>query len=142
MHITKSVPQGSVLGSLLFLFAINDLPNVSNIFTSILFADDLALNFTCNNVNECNYLSNNELQKIYEWSASNKLSINYGRNKSYFMVHTYGNQELDYLNLTINNKNLENMTHAKYLGVVLDPKMKYNYHIDYIAEINRYTFQT
>ena len=94
-HITKSVPQGSVLGSLLFLFAINDLPNVSNIFTSILFADDLRLNFTCNNVNECNYLSNNELQKIYEWSVSNKLSINYGRNKSYFMVHTYGNQELD-----------------------------------------------
>ena len=134
LQITKSVPQGSVLGSFLFLIAINDLPNVSNIFTSILFADDLALNYSCNTIEECNWLCNTELKKIFEWSASNKLSINYGRNKSYYMIHTFRNLELDSLNIKLNDISLENMYEAKYLGVVIDPELKFDKHINYIAE--------
>ena len=134
LKITKGVPQGSVLGSLLFLLFISDLPNVSGILTSILFADDLALSFTCNDANECNIICNRELNRLFEWSASNKLSINYGRTKSYFMINTYGNIEQDAFNININGITLENVSQAKYLGVVLDPKLKFNKHIDYIAE--------
>ena len=134
LPITKGVPQGSVVGSLLFLWFINDLPNVSHIFTSVLFADDLALSFKSNNIDDCNRICNIELQRIFEWSASNKLSINYGRNKSYFMVHTFSNLDPNSLILNINNTTLENMSQAKYLGVILDTKLKYNKHIDYIAE--------
>ena len=46
------------------------------------------------------------------------------------MVHTFCNQELDSVNIKINNNCLENMKQAKYLGVILDPKLKYNNHID------------
>ena len=134
LQITKSVPQGSVLGSLLFLFAINDLPNVSNIFTSILYADDLALSVTCKSINECNQLCNAELRKIFEWSASNKLSINFGHDKSYYMIHSFRNLDLNSFNININNNRLENSLQAKYLGVVLDPHLKYKYHIEYIAK--------
>ena len=134
LQITKSVPQGSVLGSLLFLFAINDLPNVSNLFTSILYADDLALSLACNSINECNQMCNGELLKIFEWSASNKLSINYGHDKSYYMIHSFRNLDLNSINITINNNCLENLPKAKYLGVILDPHLKYKYHIEYIAE--------
>ena len=134
LQITKSVPQGSVLGSLLFLFAINDLPNVSDIFTSILYADDLALSLSCKNINDCNQMCNGELRKIFEWSASNKLSINYGHDKSYYMIHSFRNLDLNSINITINNNCLENLPRAKYLGVVLDPHLKYKYHIEYIAE--------
>ena len=133
LQITKSVPQGSVLGSFLFLIAINDLPNVSNILNSVLFADDLALNFTCNSTEECNRLCNIELKKIFEYSASNKLSINYGRNKSYYMIHTFRNLELNALNINLNDKTLENMNEAKYLGIVLDPELKFDKHIDHVA---------
>ena len=136
LHITKSVPQGSVLGSLLFLFAINDLPNVSNIFTSILYADDLALSLTCKSINECNQLCNSELKKIFEWSASNKLSINFGHDKSYYMLHSYRNLDLNSFNICINNNCLEYSTQAKYLGVILDPHLKYKYHIEHIAKKN------
>ena len=134
LQITKSVPQGSVLGSLLFLFAINDLPNVSNIFTSILYADDLALSLTCKTINECNQLCNGELKKIFEWSVSNKLSINYGHDKSYYMLHSFRNLDTSSFNISINNNFLENLTKAKYLGVILDPHLKYKHHIEYIAE--------
>ena len=136
LQITKSVPQGSVLGSLLFLFAINDLPNVSNIFTSILYADDLALNLTCKSINECSQKCNIELKKIFEWSASNKLSINLAHDKSYYMIHSFRNLDLNSLNITISNNRLENLTQAKYLGVILDPHLKYKYHIEYIAKKN------
>ena len=134
LQITKSVPQGSVLGSLLFLFAINDLPNVSNIFTSILYADDLALSLTCTSINECNELCNGELKKIFEWSVSNKLSINYGHDKSYYMIHSFRNLDLSSLSISINNNCLENLSKAKYLGIILDPHLKYKHHIEYIAE--------
>ena len=115
LPITKGIPQGSILGSLLFLFYINCLPNVSNIFTSVLFADDLVLYMSSNNIPSCNQICFRELEKIFEWSASNKLSINFGRTKSYFMVHTYSNLNFNDFSISINGHDLENMFHAKYL---------------------------
>ena len=134
LAITKGVPQGSILGSLLFLFFITDLSNVSDIFTSVLFADDLDLNIECNNIEQCNQLCNQELQKIFSWSNANKLSINFGRNKSYYIVHSYSNLEANSFNIQINNHNLENMSEAKYLGVIIDSKLKYDKHINFISE--------
>ena len=50
------------------------------------------------------------------------------------MIHSFRNLDLNSLNITINNNRLENLTHAKYLGVILDPHLKYKYHIEYIAK--------
>ena len=83
-NMTCGVPQGSILGPLLFLLYINDLPNVSNILDPILFADDTNLFYSHHNIKEFFTTVNKELQKLGDWFTSNKLSLNIKKTKYTF----------------------------------------------------------
>ena len=74
--IDVGFPQGSVLGPLLFLIYINDLPLASNLLTK-LFADDTFLVFSAANISDLQITINLELKKIQNWLTGNKLSLNY-----------------------------------------------------------------
>ena len=75
-EIKCGVPQGSVLGPLLFLIYINDFPSVSKPFMPILFADDTNLFCTGKNLGDIVNEINVEIDKIYSWVKANKLSLN------------------------------------------------------------------
>ena len=134
LPITKGVPQGSVLGPLLFLFFINDLPNISNTFSPVLYADDTTLSFRCNSIPEANLICNQELQKFYGWAVSNKLSINFGPDKTYFMIHTFRNLDLLDLHINLGSNTLENCDASKFLGVIVDEKLKFKDHVEHISK--------
>ena len=86
LPVTMGVPQGSILGPLLFLIYINDLPSASDIFSILMYADDTTLFCNFDNIRN-NTILNTELEKVYRWLCSNKLSLNVGKTK-YMCFHT------------------------------------------------------
>ena len=136
--IETGVPQGSILGPLLFLIYMNDISNVSNAFKFILFADDTGLFSTIeynipthlSNVNE---ILNHELAEVCDWLTLNKLSLNVKKTK--FMVfHPYQKDITGLVpQLTINGTALDQVAEFKNLGVVFDEHMSWKPHISILS---------
>ena len=110
------VPQGLVLGLLLFLIYINDLPLVSNIFTMLMYVDDTALYCNVNNY-VTDDIVNYELSKICDWLGANKLALNVSKTK--LMVFHTVNKHVIYPKLKINGNNIERVTNFNFLSLTL-----------------------
>ena len=123
------VPQGSILGPLLFLLYINDISSVSTVMYMILFADDTNAFFTGSNLDEIFKMINDELPKIVTWLQANKLSLNV--NKSHFIVFTRKKIIGDRC-VQINGENIDCVQNTKFLGVQIDSKLSWNKHISTI----------
>lgn len=99
--ILCGVPQGSVLGPLLFLIYINDFVTSSTVFDFHLFADDSNLFYTDKNLNEVEDTVNNELTKVSVWLNTNELSLNI--DKSHFVIFHPTQKKVFPIKLEINN---------------------------------------
>ena len=127
--ITFGVPQGSILGPLLFLLFINDLPDATSLYVK-LFADDT---FLCAQDRSFNALESNvnfELEKVYSWLVSNKLTLNI--NKSKYMIVSK-KKVIPQLKICLNGSELEKCESYKYLGVYIDSKLNWKNHIEHIT---------
>ena len=137
-HTLCGVPQGSVLGPVLFLIYINDMHYSSNQLQFFLFADDTNLLYADKNLKPLEKVVNKELKHVSDWLTANKLTLNI--KKSNFVVFHPYQKKLDYTpNLKIFDHksgtqiSLESKTFVKYLGILLDNNLSWKAHIDYIS---------
>ena len=141
-EIETGVPQGSILGPLLFIIYMNDIHTVSQKFTFILYADDTTLisplcSFIHSRQSDMDYVStmiNIELSKISDWLAVNKLSLNTAITK-FMLFHNYQKtiDEDDIPHLTINDTIIERVTEFIFFGLTINEFMNWNSHASKIS---------
>lgn len=119
--ISAGVPQGSILGPVLFLMYINDLPNAFEKITCLFYADDTTLSMSHLNLEQLEMQCIAVQSTAKTWFASNKLALN-------------ETKTLKMISATRDISSVENNpTKTKFLGVFLDPSLNWNAHVDYLS---------
>ena len=127
--VLSGVPQGTVLGTLLFIIYINDLPSLVNSQIR-LFADDALIYRKINSINDINQLQY-DLEKLLEWEFHWSMEFNPDKCK---VLRITNKRKIITNNYIMHGQILELVDSAKYLGVFFHKKISWNTHINYTAK--------
>ena len=128
--ITKGVPQGSLLGPLLFIIFINDINSAFSACKVHLYADDTVIYYSHKNLKEVENVLNKELNSLEAWMNNNNLKINYDKTVCMLLGTHNMLKKQALLNIKINEQQLSQVKSFKYLGVHVDEKLKWDVHIE------------
>jgi hypothetical protein len=126
--VKSGVPQGSTLGPLLFNIFINDICNTILNSRYLLFADDLKIYRTITNVDDCKLLQH-DINSVHNWCLANGMKMNIGKTT----IISFSRKTNSILfNYTLCNNLVTRSQCIKDLGVLLDCKLYFHLHVDYI----------
>lgn len=125
--INCGVPQGSILGPLLFLLFINDLPNVLTTCNCLLYADDTTIYSSHKSLTELQETLNTDLNNVYSWCIDNQLQIN-PLKTTFVLFHNPQTVISSSMTVSLNTFVIPTSDTVKFLGVTLDKHLKFNSH--------------
>ena len=133
MVIKSGVPQGSILGPILFLLYINDIENCSKLISFILFADDTNIFYSNKCLKTLSNIIQTEIDKVAEWLNVNKLSLNTTKTKI-ILFRSPNKKPSQTIKININGKNIEQVKSTTFLGIIIDECLTWKDHIAKVAK--------
>ena len=134
-NVCCGVPQGSILGPLLFILYINDLVHTCKFSKFILYADDTNILVSHKDLHHLIENANSDLENISNWFKANKLSLNVNKSNYIIFKNRFSNRSYDDLQLVIDNNHISRVNSTKFLGVILDECLTWNHHTIHVANL-------
>ena len=133
LNVVCDVPQGSILGPLLFIIYVNNIYQVSEKCSTILFADDTNIFFTGRNANLLKDIICQELKEFYTWFSANKFSLNISKTNFIVFDKTKGIVNNLPFDISIDWNYLKRVHNTTFLGVIIDSGLTWNNHVKAIS---------
>ena len=131
--INNGVPQGSLIGPILFAIFINDLASLFDKCSFHLYADDTVLYYSDKDPQVVESVLNDELNKVIKWMDKNKLKLNCTKTVGMLLGTKHMLSKHSNLHLKINDIDINNVESVKYLGVYIDRELKWNIQIEHMC---------
>ena len=128
-HVTQGVPQGLILGPLLFLLYVNDLPAVVAECTVSLYADDVTIYYANKDEGRVSEAFNANLQRVMTWIEANRLRMNITKTQ---LMSLGGRLKGSGINVSLNDTAIPKSDLVNYLGVTINQDLNWKLHVDSI----------
>ena len=131
------VPQGSILGPLLFSLYVNDLPSICIGCEAQMYADDTIIYVHAKTKKEATLKLNSTMENVTTWLENSHLCLNVSKTVCMFFSKTHSASDCEH-KVYVSGENIQVVSHVKYLGIILDSNLSFKKQVKKVIRITKY----